>query len=117
LFDSVWYESSSKELTILRFFNCVFSLTVFINEQVLAKVKDILFWNFEKKIVKNYFLLQGPVRFILCYLGLPNEFQHSKDQLKPFSVNTFISTIQKVVLFNLGNPQPTPQMAGPDMQT
>ena len=25
----------------------------------------------------------GPVRFILSHLGLPNEFQHPKDQLHP----------------------------------
>jgi hypothetical protein len=45
----------------------------------------------------------------VCHLGLPNESQHRKDQLNPFTVETFISAINIVVLFDRSNPQ---QMVG-----
>ncbi len=50
--------------------------------------------------------LAGPVGFILCHLGLPNESQHPKDQLNPFTVETFTSAIYVIVLLNLSNTQP-----------
>jgi hypothetical protein len=53
--------------------------------------------------VLNWDLFIG---FILCHLGLPNESQHPKDWLNPFTVKTFTSKINIVVLFNLGNLQP-----------
>ncbi len=60
----------------------------------------------QKMWTSNYFFWRGPVGFILCHLGLPNESQHPKDQLTKFTVETFISAIYIVVFFDLSNPQP-----------
>jgi hypothetical protein len=39
------------------------------------------------------FLLQGPVKVILCHLEVQYEFQHPKDQLTHFAVKTFLSAM------------------------
>jgi hypothetical protein len=57
-------------------------------------------------LTTDFFYWLGPFGFILCHLGLPNEFQHPKDLLNPFTVETFISAYIYSSLNYLSNPQP-----------
>jgi hypothetical protein len=44
----------------------------------------MVFKNFRPRNKTEMTFLLGSVGFVLCHLGLPNEFPHPKDQINPF---------------------------------